>query len=121
MGSNQPLTIQIDMKNAIKKIEAINKNVIPELQKALEQGTMVVLATAKELAPVDTSLLRTSIHRIKMSDNEYVIEDGVDYGVYQEYGTSKMQAQPFFRPAVMRHEGTIRSLCDQAIARALKS
>jgi len=31
---------------------------------------------------------------------EKIIADGVNYGIYQEFGTSKMGAQPFMSPAV---------------------
>jgi hypothetical protein len=31
---------------------------------------------------------------------ERIIADGVEYGVHQEWGTSKMSAQPFMSPAV---------------------
>jgi len=31
---------------------------------------------------------------------ERIVADGVNYGIYQELGTSKMGAQPFMSPAV---------------------
>jgi len=31
---------------------------------------------------------------------ERIVADGVNYGIHQEFGTSKMNAQPFMRPAV---------------------
>ncbi|ELZ00767.1 HK97-gp10 family putative phage morphogenesis protein [Natrialba asiatica] len=38
---------------------------------------------------------------------QYTVRAGVDYAIYVEYGTSKMQAQPFLRPAV---EEAVRDL-----------
>jgi hypothetical protein len=36
-----------------------------------------------------------------MSDElTYTIQDGVEYGVHQEFGTSKMAAHPFLIPAL---------------------
>ena len=40
-------------------------------------------------------------HRIWFGDTAA----GVDYHLYQEYGTSKMDAQPYARPAVYRTRG----------------
>jgi len=54
------------------------------------------------IVPVDTGRLRNSLH-IKPSSPgslRYTIGDGVEYGVFVEYGTYKMRAQPFLRPAV---------------------
>ncbi|NOR84696.1 hypothetical protein GQ473_01120, partial [archaeon] len=31
---------------------------------------------------------------------EYILSDGVDYGIHLEYGTYKLSPQPFFRPAL---------------------
>jgi len=32
----------------------------------------------------------------------WYVRDGVEYGIYQEFGTVKMAAKPFLRPAVER-------------------
>jgi len=34
------------------------------------------------------------------SDQRYVVGTGVEYAIYLESGTSKMDAKPFFRPAI---------------------
>lgn len=63
-----------------------------------------IAADIERLAPVLTGLLRSTVrvehgspvHRIWIGD----VAAGVDYHLYQEYGTSRMAAQPFIRPAV---------------------
>ena len=63
-------------------------------------GTQVA-ADAAMNAPVDTSALRNSIvAESVMEGNNFIIQDGVEYGIYQELGTSKMAAQPFMVPAL---------------------
>lgn len=60
-------------------------------------------------APVDTGELRATIrlepgavvHRIWAGD----VAGGVDYHLYQEFGTSVMAAQPYIRPAVYQYRG----------------
>jgi hypothetical protein len=48
--------------------------------------------TAKKYAPVDTGLLRSSIHQ------EFPGDDIIAQIAYQELGTYKMAAQPFMAP-----------------------
>lgn len=62
-----------------------------------------ILDDAKASAPVDTGALR---------DSGYLEEDGVsgdirigftvNYASYVEFGTSKMRAQPYLRPAAAK-------------------
>lgn len=53
---------------------------------------------AKELSPVDTGHNRDSIdHTANGLNGEIFTESG--YGGWLEVGTSKMAAQPYFRPA----------------------
>jgi len=46
-----------------------------------------------------TGNLARSIHVEPVSKNEVRIGTNVEYGVYQEYGTKKMAARPYLRPA----------------------
>ena len=55
---------------------------------------------AKVKAPVDTGALKNSLNASEVSDLQWRVSDGVEYGIYQELGTSKMGAQPFMVPAV---------------------
>lgn len=47
---------------------------------------------------VDTGTLRASIKWARGAPLSYRISDGVGYGVYLEYGTSRMVARPFMGP-----------------------
>lgn len=63
---------------------------------------------AKTLAPVDTGNLRNSISTSMVGDGRSAlmsVEVGptAAYGIYQEYGTSVMAAQPFLGPAFDRN------------------
>lgn len=57
-------------------------------------------AHAKQRAPVDTGTLKNSIQATRIGDARWKIVVGVDYGMYVEWGTSRMAAQPFFQPAI---------------------
>ena len=52
-----------------------------------------------DLCPVDTGELISSIDGFNDGEGVEVYADA-DYAQYVEYGTSKMEAQPYFRPAI---------------------
>lgn len=72
------------------------------MERALEKIGMVGEAYAKEECPVDTGRLRNSISHA-VDDNTAIIGTNVEYAPYVELGTSKMDAQPYLRPAVENH------------------
>ena len=74
-----------------------------------------VEGVSKTLAPVDTSALRNSIIVEKKKEGEYWVQDGVEYGVFQELGTSKMAAHPFMIPATERAAGEVASQVERAL------
>ena len=57
---------------------------------------------AKALAPFDTGRLRASLTHL-VDDRSVTIGTNVEYGKYQELGTSKMEAQPFLWPAIVNN------------------
>lgn len=57
-------------------------------------------AHAKSRAPVDTGTLKNSIQATRVGVAHWRIVVGADYGMYVEWGTVNMAAQPFFQPAI---------------------
>lgn len=51
---------------------------------------------------VDYEALRGSMRVERVRLLEYKIQDGVEYGLWLEYGTAKMAARPFVMPVVER-------------------
>jgi len=75
------------------------KHTLETLEVMLLELMLAVEGHAKRLAPVDTGRLRASIHTTPMKPaREIAVSDGTNYGVFQEFGTSKMKAHPFLRP-----------------------
>lgn len=73
---------------------------MPGKARALVARTVLdVEGGAKQNAPVDTGALRNSIQGRMTGDASGEVGVGVEYGVYVEYGTVNMAAQPFMRPA----------------------
>lgn len=108
-------------------------NLFPELAKKLHdtvselvrKAAFDVEAMAKDLAPVDTGHLKSSLYVVPgggkggstygqnvegdgallpevqapTSDQEAIVAVGADYGIFVEMGTSHMSAQPYLTPA----------------------
>lgn len=106
--------------------EKIKEKLIAKFQNAkisIKQGlTMVgiqVKADATYLAPVDLGNLRRSIY-YSVEGSEYVeIGSPVEYAAFQEFGTSKMEAQPFLTPAVNQNREFIKTVLKGEIKEGL--
>jgi len=83
-------------------------------ERALEMIGLQVEGYAQLLAPVDTGRLRNSITHVVNGDS-VVIGTNVEYAVYQEFGTSKTEAHPYLKPAVMDHINEYKSIAERAI------
>lgn len=58
------------------------------------------------MCPVDTGELRNSIEVEPVGDTVYVTVTA-SHWIYNEFGTSKMPASPFIRPALNRRRGVV--------------
>lgn len=95
-----------------RKLDAISASLGVNTDQALASIALQVEGEAKTRAPRDpkrppmdpsqptTGALRSSIKTTKKRRGLYWVHDGVEYGIYQEFGTYKMRARPFMVPAV---------------------
>ena len=86
------------MANLMAQLDAVG------LQFTLDDlvpGAEVILKYAQDLCPVDTGFLRMSgnIHEDTGRGDVFIGFDA-EYASYVEFGTYKMEAQPFLRPAI---------------------
>lgn len=83
-------------------LDRITAEMKPKASAIVNKYGNMMLSSAVMLAPVDTSALINSLtSESKMTgDLTFTLSDGVEYGVYQEFGTSKMAAHPFMTPAI---------------------
>ena len=73
--------------------------------KAVHPFTDAVADDMKRLVPVDTGELRGTIRAVHLENEGRVYfgnPPGVKYHLYVEFGTSRMAAQPYARPALYR-------------------
>ena len=83
-----------------RELDRITKELRPRAQKILRETAGEVSGKAKTFAPRDTGALINSIDFRQVDEFAWWVEDGVEYGIYQELGTYKMRAHPFMVPAV---------------------
>jgi len=101
-----------------------------------------VTATAKSLCPVDTGFLKSSIMwKVPGQDGGHqggevldaeatkdggLVGSAMEYAIYVEFGTRKMGAQPYLRPAILLEiygpngQNTMKEETIKAMAHSLK-
>ena len=89
-------TITVTVRSRVPEVSA---KVRRRAEQIVEKAALDVEAQAKLRAPVDTGLLRNSIHVQPISPLERDVTSPVHYSVYQEFGTRHMAAQPYMTPA----------------------
>lgn len=98
--------ITIDASEVFDMASDIRTNsaqVEPVAQRIIAKTAFDVVATAQQLAPVEFGVLKASISA-DIDGLSFEAGPSVEYGIYQELGTSEMSAQPYLGPAFDRHE-----------------
>lgn len=67
--------------------------------RASQAGAEVILTYMQSITPVDTGELMDSEHIVVENDSVSIQVDA-EHASHVEFGTIKMRAQPFFRPAI---------------------
>lgn len=77
----------------------IAASIRPTCERIVAKAALDIEGRAKAVAPVDTGALRSSIGARRVGELLWEVAVGADYGIYQEFGTRFMPAQPFLLPA----------------------
>jgi len=108
------------MDGLLAKLQELASKATPaQLRAALMAGALPIQTAAVQKAPVLTGTLRRSIHTETSETSDGAIArigTNVEYAIYQEFGTRRMRAQPYLRPAF---DENLRPAMEE-IARALK-
>ena len=111
------MSVQITIENEgdiIRLIQTLPPEIFEKVQQVLKNGAIRLAETARELAPVRTGHLMASIRpefgekmeAQEVFDPVQVVAD-TPYASFVEFGTSKMEAQPFLGPAAEQVEPEI--------------
>lgn len=80
------------------KTEQLMKSVDNEMPKILLIAALDILGEAIDRCPTDTHRLVNSLN-YEADDRHAIVGTNVEYAPYVEFGTVKMTAQPYLRPA----------------------
>ena len=69
--------------------------------------------------PYDTGYLM-SRNEYVINRNELFLQNDCKYAGFQEYGTYKMKAQPFMKPAVFNHLAEYKKIAEREMSRGVK-
>lgn len=104
-------------------------DVVKSIQRGPKSGTVyqkynprrMHQASSPGQAPAsDTGRLANSITFDQMGDLTASVGSALAYATYLEYGTSRMAARPFFRPAVERMRPKFQQRLEAALGRATR-
>lgn len=112
-----PDELKDQIAKAMQAFRDFSREAETELDKALVVSALEVERDAKKFSPVDTGRLRSSItHRL--GNNYAEVGTSVEYGIYQEFGSSKMRAQPFLTPAFEANKEKIKARLAAVVKKA---
>lgn len=87
-----------------RQLRAIARRVNPRAEEIVSRLAYAVEAQWKvniqRWPVVDTGAFVNSVHAHQKSRLKWWVSDGVEYGIYQELGTSRLRARPSLVPAV---------------------
>lgn len=83
----------------------------------LAEGALVIAEQAESNCPVDTGYLRSTVF-VREAGNDVEIGFEAHYASYVEFGTYKMAAQPYLRPALDEaQDEALKAIFDAVSAR----
>lgn len=80
------VTFHVSVSSDTSRLQSLMGKDKTVAARILEKHAHEFETIAKQNAPVDTGALRNSIKASKNSDLMWTVQDGVEYGVYQEFG-----------------------------------
>lgn len=93
-------TMTVTTTVRLNNFPRIKAHMANQAEWATEKAATDIAAGAMRRAAVDTGFLRSSIQARKIGPAHWRVTVGAEYGVYVEYGTRFMGAQPYFFPAI---------------------
>jgi HK97 gp10 family phage protein len=108
--------IQIDVDDqATPMLEAALARIQDQINAGLDEAGNEIVIYAQQIVPVRTGRLRSSI-TYTVADGQLIIMATAPYALYVEFGTRKMRAEPYIRPAIDAYmDALTSSLAEQIL------
>lgn len=87
-----PVVVQLNFNG-------VAAQVVQRASAVVQKTAMDLEARAKQIVPVDTGLLKSSIQHQRVDDLTAQVDVFAEYAGYVEFGTSRQRAQPYLIPA----------------------
>lgn len=109
------------MKVNWKPAGEITAEIEKQAMDRLETAASLVAARARMLVPVKSGKLRETVRVVRLTGDPKLnvrvyagnrIKGGAFYAHMVEYGTMKMPAKPFLRPALQEVKGRVKSILE---------
>lgn len=94
------MPVKFDASEAIAGIEKIKRGIPQSVEDTLTEAADLAIKVAKDVVPVDTGRLRDSIDILEQGEDYVIVGSDVEYAFFVEFGTVKMEAQPYLSPAL---------------------
>lgn len=121
------MAMEITIKSNVKAIEGDVKAAILAALEQIGQQAEDNLTTEVDNAVYNTpetpryrrtGTLRGGNHYEVAGSDTLLIKNNVEYAGYVEYGTSKMPARPFFKPAIMNYLPQYKEILEDCLQNA---
>lgn len=115
------IDIKIKGQEKLRKVAAnlANAKVKQFMDTAVLQSAFRIERSIRNVTPVDTGFLQSSIRTEKIRGGAMISENsrergGVGYGFYVHEGTSRMKAQPYFEWGLKAERSTLDDMAKRA-------
>jgi len=111
------VSVELDLgftgvEKVVDKMTRISAELKPSIHLVMGSNVWKMYVMARDLVHVRTGFLQQSIYWDSTDLMCFVLRAAAPYAKYVEYGTSRMAARPFLRPAVASVEPEmIRNVC----------
>lgn len=114
------ITIKFDgLDDLLKRIEAQPAKVKSEAGDIIQNTALRVEKRAKASAPEDTGYLKQHITAEKTGELTADVTSLAEYSIYNEFGTRKMAAHPYMRPAMNQEQPFIYQKLNNLLEKGL--
>ena len=96
------------------RIRAVARSARKPARAAVHAAALAIEAHAKTIVPVRTGKLKNSIKTWREGPGLYAVGTHVEYAPYVEFGTRRMAARPYLRPAADIVSARLQELVQQA-------
>ncbi len=129
--AKEGMTIELTgMDELIKNLEAVSKDISKDLARCVRKGGEIIRDAAKAniraQGLIDTGALHDNMSMNTTEKDRSQVEVTIGpgkkqfYGYFHEYGTSKMKARPFLRPAYDENIEKVQDVIAEELKKTIK-